>query len=116
MANEPSLGPVVNVQPDVVQPVVTEQKAAWVDMPEPVAKMPETYDPQKRTFIKKDQIKLCPTCGQPVTLPGKRMTGAMSVYVNPDTGKDILTTADNAETLEVNGVKLVRKDLWKAKV
>ena len=99
-----------------IVPIVTENKTAWVDMPVPKPSSPETYDPQKRTFIKKPEVKLCPTCGQPVQMPVQQMKGAMSVYVNAETGKDYATIADNAETLTIDGVVLTRKDKWMPKV
>ena len=96
-----------------VKPAVTETRAAWIDMPEPKPNMTEDYNPQKRTFIEKPKVKLCPTCGQPVALPAKQMKGCMSVYVNAETGRDYAAIADDAETLVVQGVSLTRKDKWK---
>lgn len=101
-----------NGVPKQVTPLPTESKANFIEMPEPKYQAPETYDPQKRTFINKPKVLLCPTCGQQVHEPVKQMQGHMSVYVNADTGKDYATMANNADSLEVQGVELIRKDLY----
>jgi len=69
--------------------------------------MPEIYDPQKNTFIKKPEAKVCITCGQPILESVKPMSNEMNHYVNPITG-NIVTINSAKDMLEIQGVKLYR--------
>ena len=70
--------------------------------------MPETYDPQKRTFIKKPEIKICPSCGQPIMPEVKPFNNHMNHYIaNSPDAKPMVVNSDEAE-LEINGVKVYK--------
>jgi hypothetical protein len=69
--------------------------------------MPETYNPQERTFIKMPQEKRCITCGQLLTPEIKPLTNHMNNYLNIISG-NVITINSEANTLEVQGVTLYR--------
>ena len=68
---------------------------------------PGTYNPQDRTPIKKDAVKMCPHCGQVMQAPVKLMRNVMSNYYNKDT-KVMVTINDDVDFVEFDGVKLWR--------
>jgi len=72
--------------------------------------MPETYNPRERTFIKKPEVKICVTCGQPIHENVKPLNTKMNVYVNDISGNKV-TMMSEAEYIEVQGVRLRRSDV-----
>jgi hypothetical protein len=74
--------------------------------------MPETYNPQERTFIRRPEPKVCITCGQPLPSEVKPLTNHMNNYVNDINGR-VVTMNSNEPFVEVQGVKLRRSDLPK---
>jgi hypothetical protein len=69
--------------------------------------MPETYNPQERTFIKKPEQKLCITCGQPIAADIKPLTNHMNKYLNIISG-NVVVMNSNENTVTVQGVTLYR--------
>jgi hypothetical protein len=64
--------------------------------------MPETYNPRERTFIKVSEVKLCPSCGQPLPSDVKPMTNHMNAYMHPVT-KHVNVVNSNEETINLKG-------------
>ncbi len=69
--------------------------------------MPETYDVQKRSFIKKPETKFCITCGQPLPSDVKPMTNEMNNYLNPISNR-VVCMNSSEDIVEVQGVKLYK--------
>lgn len=69
--------------------------------------MPETYNPQNRTFIHKPEVKVCVTCGQPLPSEVTPMTNEMNNYLNPISNRAVCINS-GADVLEVQGVKLYK--------
>jgi hypothetical protein len=69
--------------------------------------MPETYDVQKRSFIKKPETKFCITCGQPLPSDVKPMTNEMNNYLNPISNR-VVCMNSSEDVVEVQGVKLYK--------
>lgn len=69
--------------------------------------MPETYDPQKVTFIKKPVVETCITCGQPLPTRAQPMSNEMNNYLNILSGKTV-TINSGADTLNIQGVTLYK--------
>lgn len=67
--------------------------------------MPETYNPRDRSFIKKPEVKVCVTCGQPIAPDIKPMNNYMNQYVNKISGNMVILNS-NDDTIEVQGVIL----------
>ena len=67
--------------------------------------MPETYNVQKRSFIKKPETKFCITCGQPLPSDVKPMTNEMNNYLNPISNR-VVCMNSSEDIVEVQGVKL----------
>lgn len=74
--------------------------------------MPETYNPQERTFIRRPEPKVCITCGQPLPSEIKPLTNHMNNYVNDLSGR-VVTMNSNEPYIEVQGVRLRREDVTK---
>lgn len=72
--------------------------------------MSETYNPRDRTFIKKPEIKLCPTCGHQMMADVKPMTNIMNRYINPLSGRVVAINSGD-DTVEQSGVTLYRCEL-----
>ena len=69
--------------------------------------MPETYDPQKRTFIHKPEVKVCVTCGQPLPSEVAPLTNEMNNYINPISNR-VVCINSGADVLDIQGVKLYK--------
>jgi len=69
--------------------------------------MPETYNPQERTFIKKPEQKVCITCGQPLAADIKPLTNHMNNYLNIISG-NVVTINSNENTPVIQGVTLYK--------
>ena len=68
--------------------------------------MPETYNPQERTFIRKPEPKVCASCGQPIAPDVTPMTNHMNLYM-AETG-NVMAMNSNENMLEVGGVKVYK--------
>lgn len=64
--------------------------------------MPETYNPRDRSFIKAPEIKLCPSCGQPLPPDVKPMTNFMNAYMHPVT-RHVNIINSNEEVVNLKG-------------
>ena len=73
---------------------------------------PTTYNPQERSFIKKPEIKICPSCGQPIQPDVKPLGNAMNKYVNAQTGKVIGVLNDDKEEITIGDTVLLREDVY----
>src|ERR1035441_3848140 len=70
--------------------------------------MPETFDVQKRTFIQKPEVKICPACGQPITPDVKPMSNHMNSYIaNTENAKPQIVNS-NEESIILNGVTVYK--------
>ena len=73
--------------------------------------MPETYDPQQRTFIKKPEQKCCAACGQPLPSDVKPFSQHMNHYIADSEGAVACVIASNEETIKTEqGVILYKID------
>ena len=68
---------------------------------------PNVYDPQKNTFIKTPEQRICPTCQQPLAPDVKPLTNHMNKYLNTISGKTLIVN-NNDNIIEVQGVKLYK--------
>ena len=72
--------------------------------------MSETYNPRERTFIKAPEVKICPTCGNPMMPEVKPMSNHMNNYMNASTGKIYGSINSNEGHLIIQGVTLYKVD------
>ena len=70
--------------------------------------MPETYNPQERSFIKKPEQKVCVACGQPLTPEVKPMSNHMNSYIANIPGAKAVTINSHEQTFVVQGVTLYK--------
>jgi hypothetical protein len=69
--------------------------------------MPETYNVQERSFIKKPEPKICVTCGQPIAPDVKPMNNEMNYYLNPISSR-VVTINSNENIIEIQGIPLYK--------
>lgn len=67
-----------------------------------------TYDVQQRTFIKRPEPKVCPSCGQIMPSDVQPMKTDMSNYISDVDGAQAVVIASNEDTLTINGVTVYR--------
>ena len=73
--------------------------------------MPETYDVQQRSFIKKPELKCCAACGQPLPSDAKPFSTHMNHYIANVEGAVACTIASNEDTIKTkDGVILYKID------
>ena len=72
--------------------------------------MPETYNPQANTFIKRPEVKVCPACQRPLEPEVVPMSNHMNHYIALTEGAKAQVINSNEETLQVGNVTLYKKD------
>jgi hypothetical protein len=73
--------------------------------------MPETYNPQERTFIKKPEQKCCSACGQPLPSDVKPFSNHFNKYIADSEGavpcvinsnESVIVTADKVTLYKID--------------
>ena len=67
-----------------------------------------TYDVQQRTFIKKPEPKVCPTCGQLMPSEVVPLRNEMAYYISGEDGANPIVVSRNEDVIEIKGVKMYK--------
>ena len=73
-----------------------------------IKQSPQTYDPQKNTFIKRPESKVCAACGQPIAPVVQPMSNYMNNYIARNEGAKAMVINSNEETLVIGGVTVYK--------